>query len=131
MALNPNHTFEELNEIKCAIAEKNCSAERAEFLRKLLEKNGYTVVVAAAPPPKAAAPKPAAPLAEGEVAPPPPPPPPPAPSLFNVGVTNLAFSPTNMVFNRLLKTFDGKVVDMPYWKQESTTADNDHWYWKE
>lgn len=131
MALNPNHTFEELNEIKCAIAEKNCSAERAEFLRKLLQKNGYTVVVAPAPPPKAAAPKPAAPLAEGEVAPPPPPPPPPAPSLFNVGVTNLAFSPTNMVFNRLLKTFDGKVVDMPYWKQESTTADNNHWYWKE
>src|SRR4051794_20032631 len=54
MAINKNHEFEELNGIKCGIVEKNVTAERAEFLKALLEYNRYTVVVAASPPPKAA-----------------------------------------------------------------------------
>jgi hypothetical protein len=64
MAINQNHTFEELNGIKCAIVEKNVSPSRVEFLRSILEYNRYTVVVVASPPPKvapaAAAVKPAA-----------------------------------------------------------------------
>ncbi|TMI79325.1 MAG: hypothetical protein E6H10_15525, partial [Bacteroidetes bacterium] len=61
MAINKNHEFEELNGIKCAIVEKNATAERVAFLKPLLEFNQYTVVVVTSPPPKAApAPKPAA-----------------------------------------------------------------------
>ena len=61
MAINKNHEFEELNGVKCAIVEKNASAERVAFLKQLLEFNKYTVVVVASPPPKpapAATPKP-------------------------------------------------------------------------
>jgi hypothetical protein len=47
MAINQNHLFEELNGIKCGIVEKNVSRERAEFLKKILEYNHYTVVIAA------------------------------------------------------------------------------------
>ena len=69
MALNPNHTFEDLEDIKCSIVEKNCTPERVDFLKKLLEHNKFEVVVAKSPPPKAAkpapAPKPAAPPADG------------------------------------------------------------------
>jgi len=35
MAINKNHEFEELDGVKCGIAEKNASAERVDFLKKL------------------------------------------------------------------------------------------------
>ena len=136
MALNPNHTFEDLGDKKCSIAEKNCTPERTDFLKRLLEHNGFEVVVVKSPPPKAAAkpaPKPAAPAAEG--APPPPPPveepaPPPPPDTFTVGVTDLTFNPANAVFNRDLKTFEGEVVTSAYWKQREAAPKVDEWYWK-
>lgn len=126
MAINKNHEFEELDGVKCAIAEKDVKPERVEFLKKLLEYNRYTVVVAATPPPKVAAkpaPKPAA-TAEGEEAPPPPPPPPPppAPETFTVGVTDVTFNPINAVFGRALRTPDGRVVTLAYWQQKETVA---------
>ena len=141
MALNPNHTFEDLGEVKCSIVEKNCTPERVDFLKKLLEYNGFEVVVLKSPPPKAAKPappKPAAPpSAEGvvaevvAVAPPPPvePAPPPPPDTYTVGVTDLTFSPTNGVFNRELKTFDDEVVTIAYWKQQEAEPQSDEWYW--
>lgn len=126
MALNPNHAFEDLGEVKCAIAEKNCTPQRVEFLKDLLEYNGFEVVVVASPPPKAA---PAKPAAEGEAPVEPPPPPPPA--TFTVGVTDVSFSPINAVFNRELRTRDGQVVTSDYWKQrEETASGEENWYWK-
>ena len=60
MAINANHPFEELNGIRCAVVEKNCSKERVAFLKYVLEGNDFEVVVVPSPPPKAApAPKPA------------------------------------------------------------------------
>lgn len=138
MALNPNHAFEDLGDVKCSIVEKNCTPGRVDFLKKLLEFNGFTVVVVKSPPPKAAtkpAPKPAAPAADGSAPAPAPPPveepaPPPPPETFTVGVTDLTFSPTNAVFNRELKTLDGAVVTTNYWKQLETAPKEDEWYWK-
>ena len=146
MALNPNHSFEDLDGVKCAIVEKNCTPERVDFIKTLLEYNGYTVVVTKSPPPKAAAPKPAPPKpaapapAEGEapvaeIAPPPPPPPaepepPPPPDTFTVGVTDVTFSPINAVFNRELKTLHNEVVTSSYWKQVSSAPKTDEWYWR-
>ena len=43
MALNSNHTVEDLNEVKCAIVEKNVSAMRASFLKEILEYNKYCI----------------------------------------------------------------------------------------
>lgn len=113
MAINANHPFEELDGIKCAVVEKNCSDARAAFLKSLLEFNGYTVVVAKSPPPKAAPAKPAAAVAPEAPAPEPP----PAPLTFSVGVTHVAFNAINAIYGRLLKTPDGHVVTMAYWKQ--------------
>src|SRR6185312_4524071 len=100
MAINKNHEFEELNGVKCAIVEKNASAERVSFLKQLIEFNKYTVVVAASPPPKpapAAAPKPpettevtTQPPVEEKV--------PALPETFTVGVTDVTFNPTNAIF---------------------------------
>jgi hypothetical protein len=119
MAINQNHLFEELNGIKCAIVEKNAGPARTEFLRRLLEYNRYSVVVVPSPPPKApaaAAPAVAAPPAGAiEAAPAP-------PETFTIGVTDVGFNPTNAVFGRLLKTFDGHIVTLAYWQQKAAES---------
>ena len=119
MAINKNHEFEELNGVKCGIVEKNVAPARAEFLKSLLEFNGYEVIVVPSPTPKAA---PAKPVAEGET---PPPPPPPAPETFTVGVTDYTFNSTNAVFGRALKSKDGHIVTLAYWRQEEAVSNDE------
>ncbi len=118
MAINQNHLFEDLNGIKCAIVEKNVSPARVEFLRGVLEYNGYTVMVVDSPPPKAppVAAKPAAPPAIPEASAPPPPP--PAPTTFTVGVTDVTFNPVNAIFGRLLKAPGGHIITLAFWQQK-------------
>jgi len=133
MAINKNHEFEDLGTTKCAIVEKNASAERVQFLKTLLEFNKYEVVVVDSPAPKAAPAAPVAPVAapvEGE-APAPAPPAvsdapiaPPAPTTFTIGVTDLCFNATNAIFGRQLKTADGHIVSLAYW-QEKESVSND------
>ena len=130
MAINKNHEFEDLGTSKCAIVEKNASAERVQFLKTLLEFNKYEVVVVDSPAPKAAPAAPAAPVAtpvEGEA-------PAPAPvvaavpivppATFTIGVTDLCFNATNAIFGRQLKTADGHIVSLAYW-QEKESVSND------
>ncbi|MEI6508419.1 MAG: hypothetical protein WCO54_08030 [Bacteroidota bacterium] len=122
MALNSNHAFEDIGDVKCAIVEKNCSASRTDFLKQLLEYNKYTVVVVPSPPAKVAA----KPVAEGET--------PVAaaitPETFTVAVTDVTFSPANAVYNRELKIATGQIVTNEYWKQNETTIKDEEWYWK-
>ena len=132
MALNPNHAFEDLGESKCSIVEKNCTPARSEFIKDLLELNGYTVVVIKSPPPKVAAKPAPKPPVEGapEVPPVPEPPPlPPPPDTYTVGVTDLTFNPANVIYNRNLKTKDGVVVTPAYWKQLEEKPKEEEWYW--
>jgi hypothetical protein len=124
MAINKNHEFEDLDNIKCAIVEKNASADRVQFLKNLLELNQYQVVVVGTPPPKAA-PVAAAPIVEGAEAIPAPVPEPAAPTTFTVGVTNLAFNATNAVFGRSLKTKEGSIVSLAYWQQKEALSNDE------
>ena len=134
MAINKNHEFEELGGVKCAIVEKNASKERVAFLKDLLEYNNFEVVVIASPPPKAAAaPKPAPPT-EGSTEPQPQPEQtltPPPPETFSIGVTNLAFNPTNAIFGRLLKTKNGHIVTQAYWYQKDNTSHDEIPYYEQ
>jgi hypothetical protein len=124
MAINKNHEFEDLDGVKCAIVERNASKERVAFLKELLEFNRFTVVVVPPPPPKVAAP--VAPK-EGESAPPQPP---PAQETFTVGVTDVAFNPTNAIFGRTLHTKDGHVVTLAYWHQEEKISHDEVPYYE-
>jgi hypothetical protein len=121
MAINQNHLFEELNGVKCAIVEKNVAMARVEFLRGVLEYNGFTVIVVASPPPKGV-PVPAAGM---------PAPLPPAPETFTVGVTDVMFNPVNAVFGRLLKAPGGHIVTLAYWEQKGNEPDNEKPYFDE
>ncbi len=132
-----SHIVEELNGVRCSIVEKNATPARAEFLKKILEANGLTVLIAQVPPPKPIPPKPipagiqkpteakepVLSVSEG----PPPPPPGPAPDLYNVGVTLIAFHAMLAIYERTLKTADGKYCTIAHWNQES---EKEGWYWK-
>lgn len=124
MAINKNHEFDDLDGIKCAIVEKNASADRVAFLKELLEFNRYTVVIVPSPPAKAA---PAAKPAEGETAPVISS---PVPETFTVGVTDLTFNPTNAVFGRGLKTRNGHVVTPAYWQQKEPISHDEIPYYE-
>src|SRR5678815_2415213 len=129
MAINKNHEFEELDGIKCGIVEKNVTAERSAFLKKLLEYNHYTVVVVQTPPPKVVA---APALKPGEPAPIPAPPEPAEnkPDTFTIGVTDYTFNTINAIFGRLLKSPDGHVVTLAYWNQKETMSHDEIPYYE-
>ena len=109
MAINQNHLFEDIDGIKCAVVEKNVKQERVDFLRPLLEFNGFKVLTVGSPPPKATIPE------EVTVA---------APSTFTLGVTDVSFNATNAIFGRLLKTNDGRIVTLAYWQQKEKFSDD-------
>jgi len=139
MAINKNHEFEELNGVKCAIAEKNVLAERVAFLKNLLELNKYNVMVVASPPPKVAAvptvktvvPTEGNTQSTAAAIPTELPPEPPVPETFTIGVTDVTFNPTNAIFGRLLKTPDGHIVTLAYWQQKETISHDEVPYYEE
>ncbi|MBP9083918.1 MAG: hypothetical protein KBH11_12635 [Bacteroidia bacterium] len=118
MAINQNHLFDDLDGVKCAIVEKNASQSRVDFLKPLLELNGFVVVVVGSPPPKAA---PAAVPAEGST---PEPVVVPPPTTFTIGVTDVRFNATNAIFGRLLKTKDNRIVTLSYWQQKESISED-------
>ena len=130
MAINKNHEFEDLGTSKCAIVEKNASAERVQFLKTLLEFNKYEVVVVDSPAPKAAPATPVAAPVEGEAPAPAPAAPatPPAPTTFTIGVTDLCFNATNAIFGRQLKTTDGHIVSLAYWQEKESVSTDEITY---
>lgn len=110
MAINKNHTFDDLDGIKCAIVETQVTPKRVAFLKSLLELNLFTVVVVPSPPAKTVA------VVEGEIASPPP------EETFTVGVTDVTFNATNAIFGRLLKTANGHIVTLAYWNQKEIVS---------
>ena len=114
------HLEAEINETRVRVVEDAADEQRAEFLKKLLEHNGYTVLV------EENVPKPPKPVkvAEGEE---PPPPPPDPPKSWTVGVTKITFNPILMVYNRALKTLDGKKVTPDYWNQLTEEVEPNYW----
>jgi hypothetical protein len=126
MAINTNHTLEELDGIRCIIVEKNLTPERVSFLKPLLEYNHLTVVVVPTAPAKVAAV--ATPVAEAETS--------VAvpivetPATFTMGVTNMLYNPINAVFGRLLRTPDGHTVTPAYWQQKEAVSHDEIPYYE-
>lgn len=142
MAINKNHEFEELNGMKCAIVERNVFTERAEFLKKLLEYNRYTVIIIPSLPKTVATPvqkpAPATEIKTEEI----------APDIyatssdigtasepkkeetFTIGVTDTTFNVINAIFGRLLKTPDGHIVTQAYWLQKESISNDEVPYYE-
>lgn len=104
MALGGKHLFGSIEDTRVTFVEKKINENRKDFLKKLLEHNGFEVVIQEEKR-----------LSEDE------------PQLYTVAVTDMVFNPTIWVFQRKLRTFDGHKVTQDYWNQQ--TADTHPQYW--
>ena len=106
MELAGKHAFGSIGETRVTFVEKKISEDRKDFLKKLLEHNGFEVVLQEEKR-----------KSEEE------------PQLYTVAVTDMVFNPTVYVFQRRLKTIDGKhIVNQEYWNGQS--EDTKPQYWK-
>jgi hypothetical protein len=105
MGLQGKHAFGSIDETRVTFVEKKIDENRKDFLKKLLEHNGFEVIIQEEKR-----------KSEEE------------PQLYTVAVTDMVFNPTVWVFQRKLKTFDGHKVTQDYWNQ--TSEDTNPHYWK-
>lgn len=91
------HLFGDLDDgTKVTYVEKKIEKERADFLKALLEHNGYNVIIEEEKR-----------KSEED------------PQLYTVCVDDLKFNPTIAVYNRQLRTPDGRKVTPDYWNQKT------------
>ncbi len=105
MALAGKHMFGSIEDTRVTFVEKKIEKNRADFLKKLLEHNGFEVLIQEDKR-----------KTEED------------PQLYTVAVTDMIFNPTIWVYQRKLRTFDGHKVTADYWNQ---LTENTHpQYWK-
>ncbi len=92
MSLNKfSHNIIEVDGVRCSVVEDKVTKPRMEFLKKLLEHNGFEVKVV-----------------QNE-----------ADNTFTVAVTDILFNTILYIYERRLKTPDNKIVTPAYWLQKS------------
>lgn len=105
MSLAGKHLFGSIEDQRVTFVEKKVDKSRIDFLKELLEFNDFKVVIQEEKR-----------RTEEE------------PQLYTLGVTDMTFHPTIWVFERRLKTLDGKHrVTQDYWNQLSDDANPAYW----
>ena len=103
MALNKGkHLVEEIDGVRCTVVEKGITPERVQFIKTILEINGYEVKTATDTDP----------------------------AYIKIGVTDILFNPVIDVYERRLKSPSGKKITPAYWLQQSdkeTEAEVNYW----
>lgn len=99
------HIEKVIDSVRCRVLESGISEQRMQFLKKVMEHNGYEVKF-----------EKEAKKSED------------LPDTFIIGTTKIIFNPVVEVYERRLKTLDNKVLTPQYWKQLS--EDSKEWYWK-
>ena len=98
------HTEKEINEIRCRVVETGIEKARVDFLKPLLELNGYGVEFQELPQ-----------KIEED------------PITFILGVTDITFNPVLAVYEFELRTADGRKVSPAYWNQLSEDTKIEYW----
>ena len=104
MGLGGKHLFGAIGDQRVTFIEKKIDADRKDFLKKLLEHNGFEVILQEEKR-----------RSEED------------PQLYTVAVTDMVFNPTVWIYNRRLKTFDGHKVTPDYWNQISEETAPQYW----
>lgn len=104
MGLGGKHLFGAIDDQRVTFIEKKIEEGRKDFLKKLLEHNGFEVIIQEEKR-----------KSEEE------------PQLYTVAVTDMVFNPTVWVYERKLKTFDGHKVTPDYWNQISEDTAPQYW----
>ena len=102
--LKGKHKIKEIDEVRCTIVEKNASKERVSFLKELLEFNGYEVKYQEEKRKD-----------END------------PITYIIGVTDMVLNPVIAVYQRILKTPEGKKVTADYWNQKTKNIEPNYW----
>jgi hypothetical protein len=90
---NAKHIVGEIDGVRCTIVESGITLDRLAFLTDLLQFNDFNVKEMKVPS-----------EVEGEE------------PKYTIGVTDLIFNPVFAIYERSLKTRDGKFVTPAYWK---------------
>jgi hypothetical protein len=98
------HNVGEVDGIRCTIVETGIIKERADFLKGLLEINGYEVKI------------------QEEISDPP-----ENPKKYTLGVTDIIFNPVIAVYQKSLKTKAGKKVTPANWNQTGFEEAKPYW----
>ncbi|WP_298288896.1 hypothetical protein [Lutibacter sp.] len=104
MGLEGKHSFGNIGDTRVTFVEKKIDETRMDFLKKLLEHNGFEVVVDEEKR-----------KSEED------------PQLYTIAVTDMVFNPTIWVYERKLKTFDGHKVTPDYWNQKTDETNPQYW----
>ena len=102
--LKGKHKIKEIDEVRCTIVEKNASKERVSFLKELLEFNGYEVKYQEEKRKD-----------END------------PITYIIGVTDMVLNPVIAVYQRILKTPEGKKITADYWNQKTKNIEPNYW----
>ena len=130
------HIVKEIEGTRCTVLESGIPEERMEFLKHLMELNGYEVRVEKDPPKVQKAIPKEVPIVEPgaesnsekndlpkeEIKEE------PLPDTYTIGVTQISFNPVIVVYQRMLRNKKGQIVTPQYYNQE--TDDSSGWYWK-
>ncbi len=104
MALLGSHQFGDIDGQRVTFVEKKVVKERADFLSALLKHNKFKVFVTED-------------IRKSEE----------EPQLYTVAVSDMVFNPTIWVYQRRLKTFDGRKVTPAYWNRISEETNPQYW----
>lgn len=104
MVLEGKHSFGSIGETRVTFVEKGVDENRRDFLKELLEHNGFEVLTEEEKR-----------KTEDD------------PQLYTVAVTDMVFNPTIWVFQRRLKTKDGRIVSQDYWLQKTDETKPQYW----
>lgn len=104
MALKGKHNIAEIGGTRCTVVESGIGKERVGFLTDLLSYNGLDV--------KSEQEK----DKEGNLL-----------DTFVIGVTDILFNPTIVVYQQKLFRKDGEVVTAAYWEQKKADTDIPYW----
>jgi hypothetical protein len=102
--LKGKHNVGDVDGVRCTIVETGISKERADFLKELLQFNGYEVRI------------------QEEVTDPP-----ANPKSYAIGVTDIVFNPVIAVYQKALLKKDGKKVTPAYWYQTGVEMNIPYW----
>lgn len=104
--LSGKHIIKEIEGTRCTLIEAGIPEERMEFLKHLMELNGYEVRAEQEPKKEET-----------------------LPDTYVIGVTQISFNPVIAVYQRMLRNNKGQIVTPQYFNQE--TDDSRGWYWKQ
>lgn len=107
MALLGTHQFGDIDGQRVTFVEKGITKDRAEFLSALLKHNKFEVLITEDKR-----------KTEEE------------PLLYTLAVTDMVFNPTVWVYQRRLKTIDGRKVSPAFWNQLDENTKPQYWEYK-